>query len=414
LIRSPEAESYFAGAAPGPRVAPLAVKLLHAALFLAVLASPLVFMEPSPYEAAVALLALACVVAGVKLDRKVLPLVLLLTLINVSGAMTLLPIVDNGKALTYAAISFYLAITAVVYACLFAEDSLRRLEIMRRAYLIAAFLASLIGIAGYFGFIAEAELYGRARATFKDPNVFGPFLVLPLLFLIQSILSRGTRLRYLVMFGVIGFGLLLSFSRGAWMHFIVSAVIMLALMFLTAPDVRTRMRLLLLSMVSVLALAGLFTVAISFSSVGEMFKTRAKLTQSYDVGTAGRFGLQEMAVGAALDAPNGLGPHEFGRLYGGQQHNVYLQALLVNGWAGGFAYAALVILTLLIGLRFSFINTPWQPYLISAFATFCGEVFEGFVIDSDHWRHFFLLLGIIWGIVAATANRISADRPPVF
>ena len=51
-----------------------------------------------------------------------------------------------------------------------------------------------------------------------------------------------------------------------------------------------------------------------------------------------------------------------------------------------------------------FVRTPWQPYLIGAFATFVGEVAEGFVIDTDHWRHFFLLLGMIWGLAAATMN----------
>jgi len=33
-----------------------------------------------------------------------------------------------------------------------------------------------------------------------------------------------------------------------------------------------------------------------------------------------------------------------------------------------------------------------------------GEILEGFVIDTDHWRHFFLLLGMIWGLAAATFN----------
>jgi len=25
-------------------------------------------------------------------------------------------------------------------------------------------------------------------------------------------------------------------------------------------------------------------------------------------------------------------------------------------------------------------------------------------VDTDHWRHFFLLLGLIWGLTAATIN----------
>jgi hypothetical protein len=54
--------------------------------------------------------------------------------------------------------------------------------------------------------------------------------------------------------------------------------------------------------------------------------------------------------------------------------------------------------------------TPWQPYLITAVAAFAGEMAEGVVIDTDHWRHFFLLLGMIWGLAAATLRQTRA-RP---
>jgi hypothetical protein len=53
------------------------------------------------------------------------------------------------------------------------------------------------------------------------------------------------------------------------------------------------------------------------------------------------------------------------------------------------------------------VRTPWGPYLIAAFATFFGTAMEGFVIDTDHWRHFFLLLGMIWGLSAATRNALD-------
>jgi len=409
LIRSPEAEAYLAGDIPASSAAPVAAKLLHAALFFAILLSPLVFIEPSPYEAGTALLALACLVAGVRIDPKILPLAILLIILNAGGAMTLLPMMDNSRALIYAAISFYLAVTTIVFACLFVEDSFRRLEIMRRAYLVAAVLVSLIGIAGYFGLIPDAALYGRARATFKDPNVFGPFLILPLMFLMQSLFAQF-RIRNLLLFCLVAFALLLSFSRGAWAHFLLSAAVLVVLTFLTAPDVRTRVRLILLSIVSVAALAGLLTVALSFGTVGDVFEKRAKLTQSYDVRSGGRFDLQSKAADVLLENPGGLGPHEFERVYGGQQHNVYLQAFLVYGWAGGFAYVTLLILTLLLGLRLSIVPTPLQPYLIATLATFFGLIAEGFIIDTDHWRHFYLILGLIWGLAAATLNLIRRDR----
>ncbi len=133
-----------------------------------------------------------------------------------------------------------------------------------------------------------------------------------------------------------------------------------------------------------------------------MFRERAQLIQSYDVGEGGRFRLQELALSSVLNYPNGMGPFEFARVHGLQQHNVYLQAFLVYGWTGAMAYFLLLLSTLWVGLRTAVVRSPWQPYIIAAFAAFLGEVAEGFVIDSDHWRHFFLLLGMIWGLTAAT------------
>ncbi len=414
MIRSPEAD--FLDAPQSVRSAsPAAVTLLHGALFLAILVSPLVFIEPSPYEAACALLALTCIAAGVKLDRKLLPLVALLLVFNVGGLVTLMLPRDESsasEAAIYVVISFYMAMTAVVYACLFSEHSLRRLLILRRAYFISAFIVSLIGIAGYFGLVPGATLFGRATATFKDPNVFGPFLILPLVMLMLTIVGPAVRLRHLFLFGVLAFALLLSFSRGAWIHFAISAAVALALAFLTAPDSRTRARLVFFSILAVIGLTVFVAGAVSIGSLGEMLEQRAKLTQNYDVGNAGRFGLQERAVGAVIEHPAGMGPFEFARVYGGQQHNAYFQAFLNYGWAGGFAYVLLVILTLVIGFRQSIVATPWQPYLIAALGMYCGEVVESFVIDTDHWRHYFLALGLVWGLAVATINAKARTRAP--
>jgi hypothetical protein len=105
-----------------------------------------------------------------------------------------------------------------------------------------------------------------------------------------------------------------------------------------------------------------------------------------------------------------MGPFEFARVHGLQQHNVYLQAFLVYGWAGAMAYLLLLLLTLFVGFRASLMRTPWQPYLVASFAAFVGEVAEGFVIDTDHWRHFYLLLGLIWGLSAASLRQECERR----
>ena len=74
------------------------------------------------------------------------------------------------------------------------------------------------------------------------------------------------------------------------------------------------------------------------------------------------------------------------------------------------AYVLLLLSTMMVGLRTALVRTPWQPYLITAVAAFIGEMAEGFVIDTDHWRHFFLLLGMIWGLAAATLRQARTMR----
>jgi hypothetical protein len=387
---------------------PFRERILLLTLFVTVLTSSIAFIEPSPYDVLMGVLAVACLAAGVRFERKIAPLILLLVVWNVAGLMALLNVPSEQPAIQYAATSVYLAVAAILFACLFAENTMLRLTAMRSAYVLTAVVAALIGTAGYFHLFPGFDMFapfGRALGAFKDPNVFGPFLIWPALFLLERMLSRRIGVLDLAAATILLFGLLLSFSRGAWFHFAVSSVVLLAMAFLTAPSQRARLRVFGLSATGILALAGLLVVLLSIPAIGQMFAERAQLIQSYDVGEGGRFRLQELALSSVLNFPNGMGPFEFARVHGLQQHNVYLQAFLVYGWAGAMAYLMLLVATLFVGFRASLMRTPWQPYVITTFAAFVGEVAEGFVIDTDHWRHFYLLLGIIWGLSAASLRR---------
>jgi hypothetical protein len=385
--------------------ASLRERILLVVLFVTVLASSVAFIEPSPHDALMGLLAVAALIAGVRFHRTLAMLVLCLVVWNVSGLISLINALDIDKTVQYAATSVYLAVAAILFACLFADNTMQRLATMRIAYVITAVCVSLAGVAGYFHAFPGSQIFapsGRALGAFKDPNVFSPYLIWPALFLAERILTRRIGLVDLAALGALLLGLLLSFSRGAWFHFAVSAMVMVALAFLLAPGRTTRVRILGLSGLSLFALAAMVVVLLSIPSVQLMFNERAHLINSYDVGNGGRFRLQELAVGAVLSYPDGMGPFGFATAQGLQQHNVYLQAFLVYGWVGGLAYIMLLLSTCFVGLRAAFVRTPWQPYLITGLAAFIGEIAEGFVIDTDHWRHFFLLLGIIWGAAAAT------------
>jgi len=297
-------------------------------------------------------------------------------------------------------------IAAIVIAVIVSENTMARMASLRKAYIAAAIITAIAGTIGYFNLIPPLyqylTLYDRAVGFFKDPNVYGPYLIWPALIVGARMLTERLRLRDCVLEVILLIGLLLSVSRGAWMHFALSAALMIALLFLTARDQRFRMRVILLTAIGVFALAALFVVMMSIPSVRDALAARANVVNDYDVGTGGRFQLQELALGALLEFPNGMGPFEFARVNGLQQHNVYLQAFIVYGWIGGVAYILLLAATLLVGLRSALAPTPWQTYAIVSLAVFVGEVVEGMVIDTDHWRHFFLLLGLVWGLAAAT------------
>jgi O-antigen ligase len=392
---------------------PLRERILLVVLYVAVLASSLAFIEPSPHDAMMGLLAVACLVAGVRFDRFLaLPLLLLLVW-NVAGMMALIDVVDQEKTIQYTATSLYLAVAALLFACLFAQNTLPRLATLRAAYVATALFTALFGLAVYAHLLPGEDTFmwaGRVRSTFKDPNVFGPFLILPALFVIERMIAHGVKLRHLAATLVLVAGLFFSFSRGAWINFALSAAVLLALLVLTAPDRRARMRPIVLGAASVAVLALALVAVSTIESVRDMLMQRAQLVQSYDVGDGGRFVLQELAINTLFDHPLGLGPFEFSRIYGLQQHNVYLQAFLVYGWVGGITYVAMVLVTLFVGLRTALLRTPWQSYLIAAYAAFVGIAFESFVIDSDHWRHFFLIFGMIWGLSAATVKFKRDER----
>lgn len=389
------------------RSSALAQRLLNLVLFVTVLTSSIAFIEPAPHDALMMVLLVACVGAHVHFDRKLLPLVLLIAVWLVGGLMSLVQVGDNTKDIQYAGTSIYLGIAGIMFACLFCDGDLLRLKILRRGYILAALIATTAGYIGFFHLLPGADVFldnDRVSATFKDPNVYGPFLIFPILWLLMGLLVRGVRLLDVTVLTFLLGGLLLSFSRGAWAHFALSTIAGFAIVVAVTPDPRMRLRIVVLGFLVLTAAALLFVAASSIGSVHDMIVERAKAIQPYDVGPGGRFWQQQMAIGTILENPNGLGPFEFDRIYGLQQHNVYMQGFLVYGWLGGAAYLALVMITLVFGLVTVAVPTPWQYYLITAYAAFVGEAFEGLIVDTDHWRHFFLVLGMVWGLGAATIN----------
>lgn len=393
---------------------PLGVRILEGLLYICILSSFFTIVQPAPYEFLALLLGIACLFARVPVDYKVMPLVMMLLLLEIGGMLSLMPVLDYQDGVKFMMISIYLALSGIIMAFVFTDDCVRRFRILRAGYMAAAVIAALLGIAGYFKLFSGAEMFlmnNRAVSTFKDPNIFGPFLILPLLMIIERFIAGDFKFRYIVSGFIILVGLLLAFSRGAWAHFTVSAATMILMLLVTRIDRASRHRIVVFTLASIAAVAVLVTILVSIDEVRQMFLQRATLLQSYDTGTEGsRFNIQQRSIEEILEHWNGMGPWVFAVQYGLVSHNSYLGTMLNHGWLGGITYIAMVLTTLAIGFRAAMIRTPWQDFLIVTFAAYFGLSLESAIVDTDHWRHYYLLLGVIWGMSAATINFARRQR----
>jgi hypothetical protein len=156
----------------------------------------------------------------------------------------------------------------------------------------------------------------------------------------------------------------------------------------------------------------LFVVALlSVPQVSSLFEQRANLLQDYDAGQTGRFGGQLRGALLALDNPLGIGPIQFTRIFGSEAHNTFVTTFLDGGWIGGSAWIATAGVTLAMGLRRVFVRVPWQRAYIAVYATFVGEVGESAIIDVHHWRHYYLAMGLVWGLMLARAPMAGPAAP---
>jgi len=397
----------------GLRISYAALK--RGALWLLTASSGLALIEPSPYEVVFLLAVFVFMITGIRFSQKLLPLALLLLLYNIGGTFSLIPWMDESASVRFTAVSVYLMVTAVFLAAIMADDALGRLETLRRGYLFAAWGAGLAGLLGYFdvaGLGSVFTLYGRASGTFKDPNVLGPFLVLPIIYVLHHILTgRLGLMRGLLLMSVPLAALFLTFSRGAWGNLVAAALLMIALTFLTAPNAARRARVVALTLTALGLLTVALLFALSFENIRSIFEVRASLVQEYDGGVTGRFGNQLRSIPLLLEEPNGFGPLRFRWLFPEDPHNVYINAFASYGWLGGFSWLALMAATCLVGWRLVFQRSPWQNHAIVLWSVLFVTILQGLQIDTDHWRHMYLMLGLVWGLAALPAPPAAQPQP---
>ena len=378
-----------------------------------------VFVEPSPYELTFFLVLAAALFGGYGLHRSTLGLLGLFVAFIPFATIAAFQVRYNTLVSTFIfqGVTIFLVFTAYFVANYVADAPQRRMRLIVSAYVAAAVFSAAVGTLGYLNLVPLSDFllrYGRVKAFFNDPNVFAPFLILPAMFLLQRVFL-GTGRRAVIasgLFVVLTIGIFLSFSRAAWGHLALSALLVFAGNFFLVAHAREKARMLLIAMGGVLVLGVAIAGMLSIPAVNRLFEVRTT-SQVYDEGETGRFGRQGYALDVAISNPLGIGPNEFNQMRVMElPHNSYVNFALVYGWGGALVLYALLALTVWRGVQCLSRPSPNRPLLIPLMATFVPLVIVAGVIDVDHWRHFFLVIGLIWGVTAAyrTNERYAAGR----
>src|ERR1700736_4232081 len=232
------------GSLPSMTAAPGVLALQRALVWLVGASGALVFIEPSPYELVTLTASLIFFATGLRMRLVFMPLLLLLVLLNVGYTIGAIPFFDQSEVANWIATSWYMAVTVAFFAMVLSEDTEGRLDMLRRGLIVGAMIAATAALAGYFNLVPGGHdlltLYERARGTFKDPNVLAAFLILPSLFVLQSVVSNnpGKSFRCAIALSIMALAILPAFSRAAWGGLAITSAFMLALMVLTSQSPR--------------------------------------------------------------------------------------------------------------------------------------------------------------------------------
>jgi hypothetical protein len=356
-----------------------------------------VVVEPAPSDVLFGLAMAVAVVTGRFGLRRVSRLATFLVASFIGlNILSMMDVLSWSAAGRFFLITLYLGVFSLWLAAYI--DRPQRARWLVCAYLATAVLSAVLGSAALFvHFPGHTLLIGdgqRAKALFKDPNVYGPFLIPIALILLEEIIQpRLLRLRrssMIVCFLALTVGVVFSFSRAAWLNLAVGLVVLIGVVVARRLD-RRAISLLLVVLVGGLAIVG------AVVGTGELrFLEERAHRQSYDTN---RFGAQARGISVGFEHPFGIGPGQVEVVspLHRASFSLYVRPLSEQGVLG-----LLVIVALVVGTgTFAVLNVIHgsDTYGISAaalLAAWCGLVANSFFVDTLHWRHLWLVAALIW------------------
>jgi hypothetical protein len=383
---------------------------------IAIALSSIVMIEPAPVDALVLGLAMIGFLSGILSFRGIQPAGLIpVAFFAVANIVSLYDPVNPGRATWYVFVTLYLCLSWVFFVSFLWTYGSLGMQTIIKTHSFAAMICIVPCLLSYFHVIGLQNyllLYGRPKGTFKDPNVYGPFLIPVALYAFAGLIYMRKNKKAALLHGAIALisatGIFLSYSRACWINFVVSLVGYLFMAFLFRP-VGSPAPFPISRIVLLFAGLALCLVAIlQIPEVQDMLSHRLTSNglQGYD---RDRFRTQRMALDSVTQRPLGIGPGQAEQTFHYATHSSYMRVLSENGVAGAAAFVGFLVASLIRGVIMGWKTRDpfWQKIFFIASACILGHIINSGVVDTVHWRHFWLLLALPWYNPMRASERLS-------
>lgn len=387
----------------------------HWVAILNILLLSMVRFEPAPSDLIFIFLLLTGVIAGhLRFHRMshTTPMILFPILYILIGTLQLFIAHEKMAGIRYHLITIYLIAYSYYLLLYISWDNIKDII---RAYVVSSTVSALLGLMGHIGLLPSILMYDRYRvmALFKDPNVFGPFLVPAVILLIEDVWRKkiicGPVWIHFVLTIVNLFGIILSFSRGAWLNTCVCLLVYLALnikkICLRDSDLK---KILFYGFLIMIVISTIWSTVIPYE-YRQFLLSRINF-QTYD---RDRFETQIKGIAMAFINIFGYGPGQFeyyvlrytGSVF--SAHNLYIRLAMENGIIGFLLF--LGCLTFII-YELTRHHLQERTYIVitpaSLVAILIGILINSIVIDTIHWRHLWFFIGL--SMASITMSQIDA------
>jgi O-antigen ligase len=389
----------------GRRPANAGIPWFPAAAGIVLATGSIVMVEPAPVDLGVVLLlAVGLVFGSLSLKRVPSGPVFLLLLFSLSNLVSMYEASNAARATWFCLVTGYLLLSWFLLVGLLDRYGAIALKCILAGYIFAGVLSAVLGTAAYLATTPYTKyllLNGRPRGLFKDPNVYGPYLV-PIVVCALAILSRRINkvsrfLFWLAILLISTIGVFLSFSRASWINLVVTLGAFFLLQIVFSDNTRRSFRHLTVGLGCTVVLAGSVIAVGKAPQISHMIATRIGSggLQSYD---SDRFATHRRALESVIQHPLGIGPGQSELVFQYAAHSLFYRLLAENGLLGFISFSTFLLLCFMRSLRLARAarSEIWRLAAIVNAACLLGTLVNSAVVDTLHWRHMWILLAIPW------------------